>query len=99
MSRFTSQVGLVPKVNVTRLIICKQNYPLTVSKNLKHNGEMKIALSLSFLFLSTFANAQNPIREYGVVNEHRLLSEFVQLLSIPNIACDAPNIRKNADYL
>lgn len=60
---------------------------------------MKIALSLSLLFLSAFAHAQNPIREYRVANEHRLLSEFVQLLSIPNVASDAENIRKNSDYL
>lgn len=39
------------------------------------------------------------IREYRQANEHRLLSEFVQLLSLPNGASDTQNIRKNADYL
>ena len=41
----------------------------------------------------------DPIREYRQANENRLLSEFVQLLSIPNVASDTPNIRKNADYI
>jgi acetylornithine deacetylase/succinyl-diaminopimelate desuccinylase-like protein len=42
----------------------------------------------------------DSVREYRKANEqHRLLPEFVQLLSIPNIASDTPNIRKNADYL
>jgi acetylornithine deacetylase/succinyl-diaminopimelate desuccinylase-like protein len=48
--------------------------------------------------LSKFQVA-SPIREYRQANEHRLLSEFVQLLSIPNVASDTVNIRKNADYL
>jgi acetylornithine deacetylase/succinyl-diaminopimelate desuccinylase-like protein len=60
---------------------------------------MKIALSLSLLFLSSFVLAQNPIREYRQANEHRFLTEFVRLLAIPTVASDTPNIRKNADYL
>lgn len=39
------------------------------------------------------------IREYRQSNEHQLLQDFVQMLSIPNVASDTPNIRKNADYL
>jgi acetylornithine deacetylase/succinyl-diaminopimelate desuccinylase-like protein len=39
------------------------------------------------------------VREFRQANEHRLLSEFVQLLTIPNVASDTPNIRKNADHL
>ena len=53
--------------------------------------------------LSVSHFAQNPstnsIREYRQANEHRLLAEFIQLLSIPNVASDTPNIRKNADHL
>jgi len=41
----------------------------------------------------------DSIRLYRQANEHRLLSEFVQLLSIPNVASDTANIRRNADYL
>src|SRR5215203_6368337 len=60
---------------------------------------MKIALPGFLLLISTFAIAQNPIREFRVSNEHRLLADFVRLLSIPNVASDTPNIRSNADYL
>ena len=60
---------------------------------------MKIILTLVLLLSSSLAYAQNPVREYRKANETRLLNEFVQLLSIPNVASDTPNIRKNADYL
>jgi acetylornithine deacetylase/succinyl-diaminopimelate desuccinylase-like protein len=41
----------------------------------------------------------NAVRQYRSANEHRLLKEFIDLLSIPNVASDTTNIRKNADYL
>ncbi len=44
-------------------------------------------------------NGLPSIREFRESREHRLLSEFVELLSLPNVASDTPNIRKNADYL
>ncbi len=60
------------------------------------------ALSL-ILFITIQIFAQNSVttavREYRQSNEHQLLQDFVQLLSIPNVASDTPNIRKNADYL
>lgn len=60
---------------------------------------MKIVLSLIALFLPALTFPQNPVREYRQAHEHRLLTEYVQLLSIPNVASDTVNIRKNADYL
>ncbi|MCM3874694.1 MAG: M20/M25/M40 family metallo-hydrolase [Pyrinomonadaceae bacterium] len=39
---------------------------------------------------------QSKVRDYRVANEHRILEEFVTLLSIPNVASDPVNIRKNA---
>ena len=36
------------------------------------------------------------VRDYRRANEHRILKEFVQLLSIPNVARDGENIRRNA---
>jgi acetylornithine deacetylase/succinyl-diaminopimelate desuccinylase-like protein len=41
----------------------------------------------------------NRIREYRRSHEHQLLKEFVSLLSIPNIAADRENIRKNAAFI
>ncbi len=60
---------------------------------------MKLAAISFVLFLATISFSQDPVREFRRSNEHRLLSEFVQLLSIPNVASDTPNIRRNADYL
>jgi acetylornithine deacetylase/succinyl-diaminopimelate desuccinylase-like protein len=58
---------------------------------------LQLALASSLLFGQT--TPTNAIREYRGANEHRLLTEYVQLLSIPNVASDTPNIRKNAEYL
>jgi acetylornithine deacetylase/succinyl-diaminopimelate desuccinylase-like protein len=38
-------------------------------------------------------------REYRKANEHRIVSELVEFLSIPNIATDLPNIQRNAEKL
>lgn len=66
---------------------------------------MKV-FSLAKLIIFTFlvsAIGQNSanlsVREYRKKNENPLLSEFTKLLSIPNVASDTPNMRKNADYL
>src|SRR5688572_12927655 len=50
---------------------------------------------------SFFAQSDVPsvVRQFRRANEHRLLNEYIRLLSIPNVASDTPNIRKNADYL
>lgn len=39
------------------------------------------------------------VRQYRIDNENKLLSEFVEMLSIPNVASDTVNINRNADYL
>ena len=53
--------------------------------------------------LSSVANAQPDLRASvkAWVDAHRapILSELVELLSIPNVAADRPNIRRNADHL
>lgn len=55
-----------------------------------------IAISVSTLGQTTITNA---VREYRTDSEHQLLQAFADLLSIPNVASDTPNIRRNADYL
>lgn len=64
----------------------------------------KLLLPLFIIFLSQLTSSgqstiTNSVREYRRANEHHLLNEFVQLLSIPNVASDTINIRKNAEYL
>lgn len=66
-----------------------------------------IARFILFLFFVLFLSLSivgqprvvASVSDYRQANEHRLLTEFVQLLSIPNVASDTPNIRKNTDYL
>src|SRR5918992_3159354 len=57
-----------------------------------------VAASL-LLCQSVSAQTNNPVREYRRANEHRILREFVELLSIPNVASDSENIRRNAARL
>src|ERR1051325_2721016 len=58
-----------------------------------------IAATLLLCQLSAFAQTTDPVREYRRANEHRILREFVGLLSIPNVASDAEGIRRNAARL
>lgn len=44
-------------------------------------------------------NAHEVTRRYRQTHEHKILNEFVQLLSIPNVASDTINIRKNATFI
>lgn len=39
------------------------------------------------------------VRDYRKANEHAILAEYVALLSIPNVASDTPNIRRNAEAI
>lgn len=65
-------------------------------------------LTLMMLLLSTTAASQNnsatsrvvsTVRAYRVAHEPQIISEFVSLLSIPNVASDTPNIQRNATAL
>lgn len=61
-----------------------------------------ISIASVVLFAATTLAQLDPlrsIREYRTANEHQLLSDFVEMLSIPNVASDTPNIGRNADYL
>src|SRR5579863_4267592 len=56
-----------------------------------------------FGLAATLAAQTNPAsvaaHQYRVAHESQILSEFSQLLSIPNIASGKPNIRRNADTI
>lgn len=54
---------------------------------------------VAFVQSLTLAQVAHPVREYRQSNEHRLLTEFVELLKLPNVASDTENIRRNAAYL
>jgi acetylornithine deacetylase/succinyl-diaminopimelate desuccinylase-like protein len=44
-------------------------------------------------------NPDDRVGQYRRSHEHQLLSEFVSLLSLPNVASDHENIRKNAAFI
>ncbi|MGB7023798.1 MAG: M20/M25/M40 family metallo-hydrolase, partial [Candidatus Acidiferrales bacterium] len=65
-------------------------------------------LILSVIFFATKAAPENKsdtarvvsaVRTYRVAHEPQIISEFVSLLSIPNVASDTPNIQRNATAL
>ena len=45
------------------------------------------------------SNDQPQVREYRRTNEQQILKEFIALLSIPNVAADRDNIRRNASLI
>lgn len=62
----------------------------------------RLALLLTLLLASqaTFAiNADDSVRQYRRSHEHQLLSEFISLLSLPNVASDHENIHQNAVFI
>jgi acetylornithine deacetylase/succinyl-diaminopimelate desuccinylase-like protein len=65
---------------------------------------MKIAVALSlFLVQSSLlagpAEVANQTRAWRVTHQQQILTEFAELLSLPNLASDTPNIRRNADAI
>src|SRR2546430_1653460 len=49
--------------------------------------------SSQFVFAQS---AADKVRQYRQASEHQILREFISLLSIPNVASDHENIRRNA---
>jgi acetylornithine deacetylase/succinyl-diaminopimelate desuccinylase-like protein len=47
----------------------------------------------------TAALGQSTVREYRRGRERQILAEFTRLLSIPNVASDRVNIRRNAQFI
>ena len=59
---------------------------------------------LTFILSALISNLvqttdQDRVRAYRRANEHRILSEYLDLLAIPNVASDTPNIRRNAAFI
>ena len=50
-------------------------------------------------FCVSAQTTQEKVRDYRRANEHQILKEFTTLLSIPNVASDTQNIRKNATLI
>ena len=55
--------------------------------------------SLSFPAAAQDKQLLSQVRKYRQANEGKILREFVELLSIPNLASDSPNIERNAAFI
>ena len=61
------------------------------------NRRPPLALVVTLLLCcAAAAQSVGPVREYRRANERRILAEFSSLLSLPNVASDRENIRRNA---
>jgi len=56
-----------------------------------------IVLALCALAIS--AQTQEKVRDYRRANEQQIVKEYLALLAIPNVAADAQNIRRNAEFI
>jgi acetylornithine deacetylase/succinyl-diaminopimelate desuccinylase-like protein len=59
---------------------------------------MKSAIPLLFV-LAAQADLRPAVQRYVDANQKAIVAELVELLSIPNVAADRANIRRNADHL
>src|SRR5262252_4702543 len=62
-----------------------------------HRPASRIAVFI--ILCATLAPAQSPVRDYRRAHERQIIDEFTQLLAIPNVASDGPNIRRNAQFI
>jgi acetylornithine deacetylase/succinyl-diaminopimelate desuccinylase-like protein len=58
-----------------------------------------VPLALALLGTNGAAAERETIEAYVSRHQGLIFSELVQLLSIPNVAADRPNIRRNAEHL
>ena len=56
-------------------------------------------VSTSLLFSLDKKELLRNVREYRKNHEHQIIGEFMELLSIPNVAADKKNIRRNALHI
>lgn len=60
----------------------------------------KISSALALLCaVAATAQGQPSVRDYRRAHEREILAEYTRLLAIPNVASDAPNIRRNAQFI
>lgn len=67
---------------------------------MKNYCKVILITSLLCTVVTVLTYAQNnPFKAHIRENGHEIVSDFVELLSIPNVAYDLPNINKNANFI
>src|SRR5262245_16069142 len=62
-------------------------------------GPMSLVLAMAIAAAPPVADWSTRVVAHVRANEAAILREYVDLLSIPNLASDGPNIRRNADHI
>lgn len=57
------------------------------------------SLLLSFAITANAQSVAEQVNNWRLDNEQQIVDQFAELLSIPNVASDSVNIRRNADYI
>jgi len=60
---------------------------------------VRISLAVSLFFLCVTGISADQINQWLLSHEQQIVDQFAELLSIPNVAADKTNIRKNADHI
>lgn len=62
-------------------------------------GILLLIISITVEVAYTQSEAVKVVRDYRKQHEVQILKNYIELLKIPNVASDLPNIRHNAEYL
>ena len=66
------------------------------------NRQLAALILIAHLFCSLFSIAQNTtakVREFRQKNESKIIAEYLEFVSIPNVSRDTPNILRNAAFI
>jgi len=87
--------------NATVSVACtRQARTLALQSGSRLSQWIRVHLSLLLVFACcTLSFAQSPVRDYRRAHERQIIDEFIRLLSIPNVASDRQNIRRNAQLI
>jgi acetylornithine deacetylase/succinyl-diaminopimelate desuccinylase-like protein len=66
---------------------------------LKYLSSLLLLVALSLEIAAQSSSAALAARAFRRQHEHEIIGEYIRLLSIPNVASDTPNIRRNADLI
>lgn len=65
----------------------------------RHTGRTALVLLLAASFVGAQPDLRGTVQAWVASRQPQLMAELVELLAIPNLAADRPNIRRNADHL
>ena len=58
-----------------------------------------VAVSFSLAVMAGAIPLQDTVRAYRIAHEQELMTEYRELVSLPNVGAEQPNIRRNAEFI